>query len=85
MKYTAFMGDEDFLYSGESVELSEKIFNFMISIADENNSTGTFEITEEVINGVKLYWTTVCFFTWAEALFLIQFHEYDWELLEESE
>jgi hypothetical protein len=85
MKYMAFLGNEDVLYSGESGELSEKVHNFLMSVADTNGSTGTFEIIEEVINTCNMYFISVHFPAWAEGLFLIQFYEYSWELLEESE
>lgn len=84
MRYEAFMGTDEFLYSGESGEISTKMLKFMEAITDENEA-GTFEIKEEVVGGIPLYYASVCFPDWAEALFLIQFYEYDWELLEESE
>lgn len=84
MRYEAFMGTDEFLYSGESGEFSNKVLKFMENIADENG-TGTLEIKEDIVGGIPLYYALVCFPDWAEALFLIQFYEYDWELLEESE
>ena len=84
MRYEAFMSTDEFLYSGESSEISNKMLKFITAISDETES-GTFEIKEEVVGGIPLYYASVCFPDWAEALFLIQFYEYDWELMEESE
>lgn len=83
MRYEAFMGTDEFLYSGESGDFSNKVLTFMENIADENG-TGTLEIKCEIVSTIPLYYATVIFPDWAEALFLIQFREYNWELMEES-
>ncbi len=84
MKYQAFLGTDEFTYSGESSELYKRIETFLSNIADSNGSTGTFEILNDIVGDTPHFYASVCFPTWAEALFLIQFYEYSWELLEES-
>ena len=84
MRYEAFMGTDEFLYSGEVSDLSDRMVKFMESIND-GNGTGTFEIKEEIIHNYPLYYAEVNIPSWTEALFLIQFYEYNWELTEESE
>lgn len=85
MKYIAFLGTDEFTYSGEITEIYKRIEAFVESIADGNAQTGTFEILNDVVENIPHFYASVEFPAWAEALFLIQFYEYGWELLEESE
>lgn len=84
MKYEGLLGTEEFRYSSEINELYRKMSSFMECITDENGCTGTFEITEEIVGDIPHFNATVVFPSWAEALFLIQFYEYSWNLMEES-
>lgn len=84
MKYEALLGTEEFRYSSEVDELYRKMNSFMSCVADENGNTGTFEIIEEIVGDIPLFHASVVFPSWAEALFLIQFYEYSWNLMEES-
>ncbi|AQW88723.1 hypothetical protein pEaSNUABM50_00194 [Erwinia phage pEa_SNUABM_50] len=85
MRYKAFLGSDEFTYSDECTELYNKVSSFMTNIAESDGSTGTFEIVQEPLCEIPLFYALVDFPTWAEALFLIQFREYSWDILEESE
>ncbi|SOK58470.1 hypothetical protein [Yersinia phage fHe-Yen9-04] len=84
MRYKAYLGSDEFTYSDEVHELYKKVDSFMINIADSDGSTGTFEIIQETLCGCPYFTALVEFPTWAEALFLIQFYEYSWDIVEES-
>lgn len=85
MKYQAFLGTDEFTYSDELQEIYKRMNSFIESITDGDTESGTFEILNDVVGDIPHFYASVCFPTWAEALFLIQFFEYSWELLEESE
>lgn len=85
MKYQAFLGSDEFTYSDELKEIYKRMESFIESITEGNISTGSFEILNDVVGDIPHFYASVIFPTWAEALFLIQFYEYSWELLEESE
>lgn len=84
MKYQAFLGTDEFTYSGEITELYNRIEAFVESTAEGSTRTCAFEILNDVVANIPHFYASVEFPAWAEALFLIQFYEYSWELLEES-
>lgn len=85
MKYQAFLGTFEFTYSDEWDELYNKTSSFFKSIDDLSEpSVKTFKIDSIMIGDIPMFYAFVEFPSWAEALFLIQFYEYCWKILEES-
>lgn len=85
MIYKTFLGTYDFISGGEAGELQDELIDFFECISEDGITfPGSFVISEEIVQDYPLYYGIATFPSWAEALFLIKFYEYNWKLLEES-